>query len=434
MMIEYNVMYMSEEPTNQIDPSLLTKYISKMSFIPATMPGNQYTKPIEDHNIFVPSMSGMESRAFLKIDDGDREYDVSWWRVDGNRIKSFYYYPHMLISYWYGKDVPGSFREKFGLPPKDKFDLCGDSGGFQIVTGKTKSIDPIKALRWQEENCNWGFVMDYPPLMQDATNSWTLGNDKDIADCQRKTAANAALQHKEWNDDTYEMVFVAHGVSWDQMARGVKMLGDHGVSLDDFSGVSISCKYSDPLTVARGCAFAIEYVPQNKRFHYLALSGYKTTMVYVYAMTYRPDIISTMDSSSYGSQGNIRRVYWMDDMREVLEFGSSNTTNLKVLPCNCPVCMVVKNPELLRGPGSLPGGVISLHNLYVYVTFVEKLKAYATNRDELKAYILRLCPDLQDSLSYIDVFMERGHEVAEDKYFRTFRKLKRPVNGMTSKL
>lgn len=416
-----------------ISKALLTKYIDKMAFIPATMPGNQYTKPVADHNVFVPSMSGMESRAFLKVDDGDREYDVSWWRVIDNKIASFYFYPHMLISYWYGKDHD-DFRAKFGLPPKDKFDLCGDSGGFQIVTGKVKSIDPIAALRWQEKNCNWGFVMDHPPLIQDSANSWTLGNDKEIQACQKKTADNSALQHKAWQDDTYDMVFVAHGMSWGQMERGIKMLDEHGLKLDDFGGLSISCKYSDPLVVARGSAFAIAHTPQNKRFHYLALSGYKTTMVYVYAMTYRPDIISTMDSSSYGSQGNIRRVYWMDDMREVLEFGSTNTTNLKVLPCNCPVCMVVKNPELLRAPGSLPGGVISLHNLYIYVNFLEKLKAYATNRDELKAYILKLCPDLVEALSYIDVFMEKGVERAEDMFFRDFRKLRRVASGSVTRL
>jgi len=424
-----------EEPMAVADtgPEVMHKYLSKATFIPATMPGNQYTQPVENHNVFVPSMSGMENRSFLKLKDADKEFDVSWWRMNDDVVSSFFYYPHMLVSYWYGKDH-ADFRAKFGIPSKDKFSLCGDSGGFQVVTQHV-NIDPLKALEWQQFNCNWGFTLDIPPLLQDAANTWTLTHGSHLVKCQEKTADNAKLQHEHWSDDSYEMVFVAHGYDWAQMLNARKVLKDRtGLDYDDFSGVSISCKYSDPLAVARGCFYALQNVPENKRFHYLALSGYNTTMILLYAFTYRRDIKLTMDSSSYGSQGNIRRVYWMDDMKNVLEFGANNTSQLKVLPCNCPVCSVVLNPEILRQPGSLPGGLISIHNLYVYVNFVEKLKAYSTSQSELRDYIVKAAPDIEQALDFIDMAMERGYDVAYDRFMRDIKKMKQSSSVTVGKL
>lgn len=427
---------MTENPDKIREILDIRKYLKSTAFIPATMPGNQYTKPVEANNIFVPSMSGMENRSFLKLKDGDRKYDISWWRLDENdEPLSFYYYPYLLVSYWYGKDND-DFRAKFGMPPKDKFEICGDSGGFQVVT-QNVTVDPIECLRWQEKNCNWGFTLDIPPLLRvgDGANSWSLAKGGELVSCQEKTAKNAKIMYDAWEDDDYEMVFVAHGYRWKQMMNAREVL-KKTTELDfgDFSGISISCKDSHALNIAQGCLYGINNLDDGQRFHYLGLSGYKTTMILIYAFTYRPDINLTMDSSSYGSQGNIRRVYWMDDMKNVLEFGKNNTSYIKNLPCNCPICRVVLNPEVLRNPGSLPGGLISLHNLYVYVNFVEKLKALSTNPIELRRYIIKNVPSLKTALDFIDLSMDKGFDMAFDRYARDIKRMSQKSSARVATL
>src|SRR3990167_8345175 len=135
--------------------------MGQSKYIPATMPA-------------CPSMYRDNHRTLKTINK-----KLSWWEPD-----SFYYYPTLLLSAFYG--VPyKNLREDFGIGKDVK--VYGDSGGFQNLTQKS-FLNPLTVLEWQEKHCDIGFIFDHPVMPTD---------DKAMVEHkQKRTVENAILALK----------------------------------------------------------------------------------------------------------------------------------------------------------------------------------------------------------------------------------------------
>jgi len=404
-----------------------------IEFVPATLPGNQWTKRTSltimvdyvpallngirniNHIEFVPTAVG----AVKYLTKQDIEYvpastgidkrskythegfKVSWWEKT-----SFYHHRSMLVSAFYGQDYP-NFREAFNIP--DWLWLLADSGGFQNITRKT-DLTPENVLKWAEVNAQATLTLDYPLVtkISDLSTRYVLANQDEIERRLVKTAVDARVMHEK-RTTNLELIFVTHGNTWADFDLALKKLKDEGMTLEDFDGESKSLKGDTPLIVAMKICHTLKNVPKGKRFHFLGLSGLHTTLVLFYAMTYRPDLVTTFDSSTYGSAGAIRREYWVHDQRYPIFFSSAEKIYaMKKLPCDCPVCNVVKTTDALIAPGSIAGGLIALHNLYIFLRYVNILNAIGEDREAIRDFATKFLGDknIISVFDFIDYVME----------------------------
>ena len=221
-------------------------------------------------------------------------------------------------------------------------------------------LDPLTVLRWQEANCDIALTFDLPIFLNDTlqTKEYKL----------KQTAKNAifALSKRQNKKLKLYAVFQGHTAK-----EQTSMLNYYGDSIKDFDGIAIGSlvpiagnteKLVKILTL-----FCYNMKDYKKPVHFFGLSGNKI-IPYIIYLSKKFNLHITFDSSSYGA-GAIRREFWLGN-------GSKKINCMKEyydkMPCDCPVCSVVKDWKVYQQDGSLAGGLISLHNLYQTLMFVKE--------------------------------------------------------------
>ena len=311
-----------------------------------------------------------------------KEYDLKFFTP-----QSHFNYDYALQSCYYGihgvgKKAKGTFRDMIGFP-KDKT-LLTDSAGYQIASfqrmGKPCDIKPIDSLRWQEENGDIGFNLDYPPTLYKAAEykhfKWSL----------KKSVENFDFFEKNRNKGSkISILNVLHGESiilMDEWYQAVKKF--------NFDGWAIGMKPPwNSMIQALGFLYLWEKgefkKPDCKALHFFGTSGKWVVPTIVYIASKLPNHIKvSYDSSSYNI-GSIYRTYYLPfDFGPTLSFGNKFkliNPGLKTLPCCCPVCRSIKDISILNGTDIFAGTLISLHNLYQYVIYNDLLNSLITAND-----------------------------------------------------
>ena len=217
--------------------------------------------------------------------------------------------------------------------------LISDSAGFQIamfhLKGAECKIKPIDSLRWQEENADVGFILDYPP-----TTSRTF-DYKHFKWCLGKTVEMCKFFQDNRKNKDMKLLNVMHGESYETQSKWYEAIKDF-----DFDGWAIGVKPSaDPMLQALSFMFLWEKGEFKKDsckwLHFFGTSGKHVVPTLIYAASFLPDHIDvSYDSSSYNI-GSIYRTYYMPfDIGPHLSFGNKFKLNsgLTKLPCKCPVC------------------------------------------------------------------------------------------------
>jgi len=158
--------------------------------------------------------------------------------------------------------------------------------------------------------------------------------------------------------------------------------------LSEFDGICSSPNPADdPIQAALHIAYAHYRGAEN--VHMLLGAGYDVVPVYVYGAKLF-DLL-TFDSSSY-AQGSKSRTYKVPGSKgEIISFSSKKPPKIKKLTCDCPVCSVAKVEDFCR-EGSEPGILISLHNLYDYLGYVQLLSSLLEEEESFFGWIRRKCP------------------------------------------
>ena len=88
------------------------------------------------------------------------------------------------------------------------------------------------------------------------------------------------------------------------------------------------------------------------------------------------------------------------------------------MPCTCPVCEAIgEQVTILNKDGSAPGALISLHNLYQYIPYIEILDRLKDNREAYLDCIRRTTSeDCFKACQFIDYVVENGFEKARIKF------------------
>ena len=324
-------------------------------------------------------------------------FTLNWWQQN-----SFFQYPAMLCSAFYGIKDCWNYREHYNIP-KDVL-LVADSGGFEQLTQNTR-IEALDVLKWQENNADVGFVLDVPPL-----NPVTLGPLDDFSlftKCAETTKRNAEIALRNRTNDKMKLYYVIQGSNRKELSHWIDR-----VDLTVFDGVALSFKPpNDPLQIALLSSFTNE--KQIANIHILLGTGHNVVPIIIYVSKYFRSL--TFDSSSYGK--GARTMTYDLPFRLQTQFGRAYNNKLKILPCNCPVCSNLTINDFQRGD-SVSGALISLHNLYLYIQHVEFLKAIVEDEELFLNYIKKACsPKTLEAYEYLKLYEEKGFDVAYKKYF-----------------
>ncbi len=374
-------------------------YRMKLNYIPASYGSDA---PLINNKVnnykFIPCSSSASIGPPGATTDTSKK--LSWWEDI-----SFFKYPCILISAFYGIKWPDNFREYFNIP--DDFTIVGDSGGFQNMT-QDINMDTLDILRWQEKNCDIGFTFDLPFYNDDTKKS---KQEKQI-----KTVENAyfALNNRENKNLKLYAVIQGHtseeqNFILDEYKKQGKIEDFDGFAIGGLVPISGNIKYLVKVLTN----FVYKIKEHNKSLHFFGLSGLRIIPIIAYIQS-KVSFNITFDSASYGS-GSIRKEYWLDYGRYSLEFSDKNPNTIEYLPCKCPICSVC-SPDDMREKGSVSGGLIALHNLYQSIQYVNMIYSLIKDREIFKDYIKKNNPESLEFINYIDCAFEKGIEFANKKY------------------
>lgn len=377
--------------------------------------------------IYVPALlTGIENVVRRCIIPGNKfglykdKYDVSWFTE-----KAIFTHPHLLISYYYSGRFDNYKKE---LRIKDNITLWADSGGYSIATQGAK-IDPHKVLKWQEQNSDIAFTLDYPPVKVTAVGRVSPGKNERITpeefeQSAEKTRRNNLIFYNNRTNDKLKIYNIIHGYD----IKSYDLWWDYTAKDMNFDGYGTGMKPTSDCLLQ---ALSIMYLWNKgvrKRIHLLGVSGIIVIPVLVWASQYIDKI--SFDSTSYGYGSRTRAYVYPDRIRYYTHFGKKYITKnkpIEKITCNCPICKDFDDPSYFIGGGTtMPGMLLSLHNLWAVKQYVELLD-HAINIEKDKNKFFQLIKqhtgnrahEAMHAINFIEDVIKNGLQKTYDIYFST---------------
>jgi queuine/archaeosine tRNA-ribosyltransferase len=327
---------------------------------------------------------------------------AAWWIED-----ALVPYNKSLVSYGLVHDTI-DFRRKYKIPPGHI--LIGDSGGFQNATLK-KGFSPKSVIRWQEVNCDIGFILDHPPYKKVGTSR--LRYNPDIFDsCLERTYYNTEEAFKYRERDDFYLYGVMQGINYETTHEWVTKLSDF-----DFDGWAVAPKPSnDPMRVAAYGTYALQY---GLPIHFFQCISIDVLPILIHLLKYANYNI-TFDNSywAYGSEIMHYYYYWKNITRAKFDITDRAPKKLSKLPCKCPVCEHVNN-MLHDNSGIQKHNYIyksremrevrAIHSLHWYLQEIYTYQILSEDSEVFREYVrLFNRPETLDAINAIDDAIENN--------------------------
>ena len=330
---------------------------------------------------------------------------ITWWND-----KSLVKYNYGLVSPAHFLDT-FDFRKTFNVP--SDFWLLGDSGGFQILTLKSKGKDiPFnreKILKWQEINCNAGLILDIPPtkIGGGALSNIVALDDNEFNKCAKETYQNAKYAYENRTNKNMLLYNVIQGVSIKNLNIWYNVVTDNGNM--NLEGYAVAPKPSHDIW---RLTMVLSYLLEkgiNKNVHVLGVSGFNTIPIMIYMKKYIENL--TYDSASY-AQGNISSKIFLPITLNLTYISKKKSPELKKIPCNCCVCIQCDNMDMVQN-------YLTLHNLKQTIDYNKILNIAVDDVD----VFLSCCKNsniIKNAIDFIELSRKIGLEKTMTKYQKYF--------------
>ena len=332
---------------------------------------------------------------------GDKVTKMFWWHKEG-----WFKYNYLLISAHYGLDLEKSkkmdtsCREAFLVPDSAK--VFGDSGGFQAWT-LGKIIPNQVIIDWYEKNCDYGFIQDFPEKFINMRNQMKAGkihiDSKEVYKRMAEYQAESNVEFLKAKLSKCKLYNILHGDSLEQMDYWFET-----VKNDKMFGWGVPVRPPDPFKTAFLLAF-FHSKGIKENVHLLGCSGYDAIPVIAYASKWISNI--TFDSSSWAG-GSMYRAYSNPlNIRQKFALGDKAVSKYEKLPCDCPVCSKITNTKAIYEGTGIAGNILSLHNLYWLLWFIERIKDLTQVPSDFKEMIkTSFSKDVLHSMDYLEMAMK----------------------------
>jgi len=303
---------------------------------------------------------------------GPEEWALNWW--DKNPA---IYHDTVLFSAYYKNQLSHKARNlREGIMARDDVKIYADSGGFQYLTMKAIP-DPVELIRWMDENVDYGFILDFPPMEMTTDDVKTaFVPAKDWRDRLKKTyEATKIMVNKRQRVPLYNVLHAEYPdmYEWYNTMKEFQLEG-WAAGVQPFT----------PLKVALRTAFFISEGIRD-RVHIFGVGGVSTIPVLAYSAKWIKNL--TFDNSSFAA-GAIKRDYFLPFLYgERLRFGSrqelkvGQVTTTKELPCECNICKYADG-DRFRQPDYIAGLLLELHNVHVLVNYTKTMNMLVKNDEE----------------------------------------------------
>jgi len=336
---------------------------------------------MKNRTVYLPAMSvGAQRTAIENNDLTIKGKSIKFYNKKENPI---FYYPYLLISA--GHNYENNTKEAMGLGDYGKNTIIfGDSGGFQIATGKLKlNKDNFKRIfLWLEKNTNYSANLDIPPYVSTKTirSGYVFNESLDL------TVRNMRLFDKYQSGST-KYLNVLHGRSRSHFDRWYSAVKDF-----EFSGGWAIGSVSISLYLILYAIFYLfekgeieKYSGSDALIHIFGSSVISSMASLIYLQNkfngMGLDLRVTYDSSSpfiQSANGSYVISFSNSSFSGIILSKKDVIDNEELdydgtLPCRCPICSGITWREFLS-PTNERGGFateyyvkLGYHNLYHYI-------------------------------------------------------------------
>ncbi len=330
---------------------------------------------------YLPALSVGPSTNSLKKNPKSRFY---------NKNESYFHYPFVLFSAGHLFDKK-SFNEPNGFKNVIDFQvkhndyssiLMGDSGGYQIATGKIKNTieNRNKIFKWLENNTNVAVNLDIPPYVSN-TSSSTGKFDESL----EQSYSNFKYFNEAQCGKT-RFLNVLQGRTIDHLEKWYDKIKDF-----EFGGWSIGSVSLNPIMMLQSLFFLYmkgEFnKPNNRIFHILGTSKIES---FVYLSFFSKlmeshgyDGLITSDSSSPNIMAAYGGYYTSIDLKtsNTVSFSNKHKYNPGApLPCGCEVCRTITMDEIGKWDSDAYTYMV-LHNVNLFKMGIDKINAIMNIKD-----------------------------------------------------
>ena len=259
------------------------------------------------------------------------------------------------------------------IPNEDRITVLSDSGGLQLVARKDKSlvIDPRELITFYNNNVDAGMVLDVPLAIADS-----------------KTTMRAARIQKRNNElmlrmsKGVELINIFHGHTDEERARYRDIVENDAIPRVALGGVQFNSLMSAMDIIYSTINSGIHY----KQYHVLGVfrAAYLPLLVKIANQGPNPVHI-TSDSTSHIQSAVNKAYHFQFDITSTskrLPIGSRATVpnSNRILPCQCPVCKVIKYTDILGfGDGRHTSELLALHNALEMARYTDQLQEACEN-------------------------------------------------------
>lgn len=345
---------------------------------------------LEPSAVWAPG--GSQSRQYIgpKREPPLQPVAVDNW-MDEDLHGTHAYYPHALISYYIWRDHPVQW-------PTDGF-IFGDSGGFSVmrytvsrVGGKRfqQKLDPTDIVRWQNEVCNAGVLLDVPPGNLTKKRIWKRALPKTVSNTKKGLILYEQLRAQ---GTEFRWWGVVHGwmpAHWDVWWRKISEVYPF---TDEGEGWAMRIRPTawDPVGIAHG----LRWLQQHKitRTHFL-MAGNPTSIAVLLVLGDQTDLQSITCDATTAGRAAINRTVWRPDkpfkFKLVTEREQERTARDYLLEkCECFSCDGIRRDaehspdDILHGEyGQYWIHRFSFHNHILQLAQIKKLKEAAKDNPD----------------------------------------------------
>lgn len=337
-------------------------------------------------------------------------------------------FPWVMFNYLQSSDanVSLNFTEFYSQTKKNWSSIC-DSGGFQLGSGGINFIDPESLAKWYKKNVDVGITLDVPPRSV---------KDDDLRYRSAKVQAN---NNKVILDilkgSSTQMMNISHGKTISQQLKYHDVV--FSTKSDKLAvGGLMGTKLSNLLTFCQ-VVYHPEFNQHYKHYHYLGSFNSKIIPSLVWLAKLQNDKNKTLVTSdaSTAIQLALQKGYQFLPMQSEalrnLDFQSNKKKPIlsmrsteRRLPCNCPVCSVIKYVDVFNQfNGNIHMLFMTMHNLFVMQSHSKFLNDLARNlsfeeyydaiRHQQKSF---RAPETLLGLSFLNMVEHRGMKDAVKHY------------------
>jgi len=305
-------------------------------------------------------------------------YEHRGFKLDFWQDNPVFNYKHILIAFnFFGHK---NRRQIFGKNNKKLF-IFGDSGGFASAS-QNLNINPIDVIKWQQQNCNMGVLLDVPPFIFTGVAGLNKTNNVIYKKALKQTIENIQ-EAKQYVKSNYQWWGVIQGKTFAQKLHWYKEIS----KIHNFKNWAISAKPShNYYQIISSIALAYKY--KIKNIHLFQLSAVRSIALLILCQKHLDNYFDKIyfDSSTPSRMGLGNRYLQITAERNKLIKFSDRLSKkkqeqlIKEFDCQCEVCKHFETKEYFL-PSWQGSGIIFLHDFNILVQKIKELKKYS--KDDL---------------------------------------------------